>query len=153
MNQDPVVKAVNEIVISTARGLHTMLDYIFCVIPKKNVESVALNLIFQFKIICEKEELRIVGEKCVVFDGVKSPPGFTFVLCLDESHISVHSYAEEGLLAVDCFTCSKNSQAHRNAIERIENLMLSQFPASRLYKKQNVARFLTPYQKSSLNQE
>jgi len=151
MSEDSTVKAVNEIITATARGRHSMLDHIKCFIPNKNVESVALNLIFNFKIICEQEGLRVVGEKCVVFDGTKSPPGFTFVLCLDESHISVHSYADEGLLATDLFTCSKNPQAHINALRRIEHLILSFFPYGELYKQQVVGRFLTPFRAPSPN--
>lgn len=146
-----VSKVVSDILLSTARGRHSMTDHIKCYIPQKNVESVALNLIFNFKIICEEEGLRIVGEKCIVFDGTKSPPGFTFVLCLDESHISVHSYADEGLLATDLFTCSKNPQAHINASRRIEHIILSFFPDGELYKRHTVGRFLTPFLESSPN--
>jgi S-adenosylmethionine/arginine decarboxylase-like enzyme len=153
MSQDLVKKAMSEILVSTAKGLHSMCDHINCIIPAKNVESVALNLIFNFKIICEEEGLRVVGEKCVIFDGTKSPPGFTFVLCLDESHISVHSYAETGQIATDIFTCSKNPQAHINAIRRIEDLIADQFPDGKLYKKHSVARFFTPYPGSSPNLE
>lgn len=146
-----VSKVVSDILLSTARGRHSMSDFIKCIIPHKNVESVALNLIFNFKIICEQEGLRVVGEKCIVFDGTKSPPGFTFVLCLDESHISVHSYADEGLLATDLFTCSKNPQAHINALRRIEHIILSFFPDGELYKQQVVGRFLTPFRAPSPN--
>lgn len=142
---DDLQKVVSDILLSTARGRHTMLDYINCTIPQKNVESVLLNLIFNFKIICEEEDLRIVGEKCVVFDGSISPPGGTFVLCLDESHISLHSYADEGLISIDCFTCSKKPQAHINAIRRIEELMAINFPDGTLFKRHSVARFLTPF--------
>ena len=39
------------------------------------------------------------------FDGIKSPLGFAAVVLIDESHVSAHCYAEEGILAVDCFTC------------------------------------------------
>jgi S-adenosylmethionine/arginine decarboxylase-like enzyme len=146
---DDLKKVVGDILVATARGRHSMLDYINCTIPHKNVESVLLNLIFNFKIICEEEGLRVVGEKCIVFDGSISPPGGTFVLCLDESHISLHCYADEGLIAVDCFTCSKNPQAHMNAMARIKDLMALNFPDGELYKNQSVARFLTPFRKAS----
>jgi len=39
--------------------------------------------------------------------GHDSPPGFTCVVMLDESHCSMHSYADKGLLAIDIFTCGK----------------------------------------------
>jgi S-adenosylmethionine decarboxylase proenzyme len=37
--------------------------------------------------------------------GDESPPGCTAVVMLDESHCSVHTYADEGLMAFDVFTC------------------------------------------------
>jgi len=37
--------------------------------------------------------------------GHDSPPGFTAVVVLDESHCSAHTYAELGLVAIDIFTC------------------------------------------------
>ena len=37
--------------------------------------------------------------------GVHSPPGFTAVVLLDESHCSAHTYADLGLVAIDIFTC------------------------------------------------
>lgn len=43
----------------------------------------------------------IVGESFVKF----SPQGVTGVLVLSESHLSVHTYPEEGFAAIDCYTC------------------------------------------------
>jgi S-adenosylmethionine decarboxylase len=37
--------------------------------------------------------------------GHNSPPGFTAVCLLDESHVSAHCYADLGLVAMDVFTC------------------------------------------------
>ena len=39
--------------------------------------------------------------------GHNSPPGFTAVVVLDESHCSCHTYADLGLIALDVFTCGK----------------------------------------------
>ena len=39
--------------------------------------------------------------------GHNSPPGFTAVIVLDESHCSAHTYADLGLVALDVFTCGK----------------------------------------------
>jgi S-adenosylmethionine decarboxylase len=41
--------------------------------------------------------------------GHNSPAGFTAIVLLDESHCSAHSYASEGLLAIDIFTCGSAS--------------------------------------------
>ena len=37
--------------------------------------------------------------------GHDSPPGFTAAVLLDESHCTAHSYADDGLIALDVFTC------------------------------------------------
>jgi S-adenosylmethionine decarboxylase len=37
--------------------------------------------------------------------GGNSPAGCTAIVMLDESHCSVHTYADLGLLALDIFTC------------------------------------------------
>lgn len=37
--------------------------------------------------------------------GSDSPAGFTAVVVLDESHCSAHTYADDGLIALDIFTC------------------------------------------------
>jgi S-adenosylmethionine decarboxylase len=37
--------------------------------------------------------------------GNNSPAGCTAIVMLDESHCSVHTYADLGLLALDVFTC------------------------------------------------
>lgn len=39
--------------------------------------------------------------------GHDSPPGCTVIIMLDESHISLHTYAEEGIMAIDIFACGK----------------------------------------------
>ena len=41
--------------------------------------------------------------------GHNSPPGFTCVVLLDESHCSAHTYADKGLVAMDVFTCGSTN--------------------------------------------
>jgi len=43
----------------------------------------------------------IVGESFIRFN----PQGVTGVLVLSESHLSIHTYPEEGFAAIDCYTC------------------------------------------------
>jgi S-adenosylmethionine decarboxylase proenzyme len=43
--------------------------------------------------------------------GHNSPPGFTAVVVLDESHCSAHTYADLGLVALDVFTCGDTAPA------------------------------------------
>jgi len=44
--------------------------------------------------------------------GHNSPPGFTGIVLLDESHCSAHTYADQGLIALDIFTCG-NTDPHQ----------------------------------------
>lgn len=125
------------------RGNHSMLDYTNCFIKKKNTEAVFLSLIGGFKTICKSNGLRVVGERMELFDGSLSPSGGTFVLLLDESHISLHSYGEEGLIAIDLFTCCKNPQNHIDAMMDIRALMAIQFSQNRLLTIHSIPRFAT----------
>jgi S-adenosylmethionine decarboxylase len=43
--------------------------------------------------------------------GQDSPPGFTAIVMLDESHCSAHTYADLGLIAMDIFTCGSTNPA------------------------------------------
>ena len=43
--------------------------------------------------------------------GHNSPPGFTAMVLLDESHVSAHCYADLGLIALDVFTCGETNPA------------------------------------------
>ena len=44
--------------------------------------------------------------------GHNSPPGFTGIVLLDESHCSAHTFADQGLIALDIFTCG-NTDPHQ----------------------------------------
>jgi S-adenosylmethionine/arginine decarboxylase-like enzyme len=125
------------------RGSHSMLDITKCYIKEKDTEATCLALFNGFKEICGNNNLRIVGERMVVFDGSVSPHGFTFILLLDESHISFHSYSMEGIAAIDTFTCSKNPENHINAVSDIKKLIVHHFPEGELMKQHMVGRFVT----------
>jgi len=45
----------------------------------------------------------VVDENFVKFE----PQGVTGVLVLSESHLSIHTYPEEGFAAIDCYTCGE----------------------------------------------
>jgi S-adenosylmethionine decarboxylase len=48
----------------------------------------------------------VIGQMRYHF-GHNSPPGFTAIVMLDESHISCHAYADTNQIAMDFFTCGK----------------------------------------------
>lgn len=50
--------------------------------------------------------------------GHDSPPGCTVFAMMDESHISVHTYADEGKMAIDVFACGNtDAKAIANKIK------------------------------------
>lgn len=53
--------------------------------------------------------------------GADSPPGFAAVIVLDESHCSVHTYADEGKMAMDIFTCGSTDPQH--ILDHIQSLI------------------------------
>ncbi|MHC4337329.1 MAG: adenosylmethionine decarboxylase [Planctomycetota bacterium] len=66
--------------------------------------------------------------------GHDSPPGCTVFVMLDESHVAVHTYAEEGKMAIDVFTCG-NTDAQAIAEQVKADLKLKEF------EEQSFARF------------
>jgi len=58
----------------------------------------------------EKAGATVVSQVRYKF-GHNSPPGFTAVVLLDESHCSAHTYADLGLIALDVFTCGGTNPA------------------------------------------
>ena len=56
--------------------------------------------------------------------GYDSPPGCTVFVMLDESHVSVHTYAEEGKMAIDVFTCGDNTDGRAIAEQLKKELQL-----------------------------
>jgi len=66
--------------------------------------------------------------------GHNSPPGCTVFVMLDESHISVHTYADQGKMAIDVFTCG-NTDAQAIAEQLKAQLGLDN------YNEKSVGRF------------
>ncbi len=83
------------------KGKHLLID---CVGVPREVcldDRRVLNAMVQG---AEKAGATVVGQMRYHF-GHNSPPGFTAVCLLDESHCSAHAYADLGLIAMDIFTC------------------------------------------------
>lgn len=48
-----------------------------------------------------------------------NPSGFTAYVLLDASHFSIHTYADEGIAAVDLFACELNKDLVKDIFSRI----------------------------------
>jgi len=83
------------------RGHHLIVDCYevpreFCLDDKMMMRTIADA--------AEEAGVNVIG--CMRYHfGHNSPPGFAVVVMLDESHCSAHSYADDGIIALDFFTC------------------------------------------------
>jgi len=65
--------------------------------------------------------------------------GFTVVLTLDASHLSAHSYANDGLMAVDAFISGDIERSKKCAVQIISQLGLE----AHICNKQIIKRFVS----------
>jgi len=83
------------------KGLHLIIDckglpFDVCMDDKRLLKTVTDAL--------TKGAANIISTARYRF-GHNSPPGCTIFVMLDESHFSIHTYAEQGQMAIDIFTC------------------------------------------------
>ena len=76
----------------------------------KNINSNKLKTVemirpFMEKII-EELKLNVVGECTHQFEKNDFPYGVTMIYLLAESHLSIHTFVDEGKITLDLFTCS-----------------------------------------------
>ncbi len=78
-------------------------------IDVKNVSSDRLKTIEDIKPFMDKVvevlKLNVVGECSHQFKKDNSPYGVTMVYLLSESHLSIHTFVDEGKITIDLFTC------------------------------------------------
>lgn len=76
-----------------------------------------------------------VGKRLGGEDG--TPEGVTCAVLLNESHLTAHTYAEAGAVAIDAFTCGKAS-----ARKAVEFLLARAFPGGRVEQDRSFERFV-----------
>ncbi len=108
-----------------SKGRHVTLDY-------SGFNGTGDWVLEVLRIAVSRSKAREVHAHVSQFDGVVSPRGFAAVVLIDESHVSAHCYEDEGILAVDCFTCgvvdpaSVADDIHAQLSERVKTLKLVQ---------------------------
>lgn len=117
------------------RGAHLMLD---CT-GAHGVEGTWMLELMQ-RAVDESGATR-VHSHVEEFDGSRSPLGFAAVVLLDESHVSAHCYSEEGMLAIDAFSCGTTDP--REIMQVIEKELHLRFPNLKTNQSKRVERFLT----------
>ncbi len=98
-------------------GNHVLVDLIWDVEKENLSENELANNLFNIieNAINKTSMITTFSKVCILgqtednnnITNITSPPGFTIIFGLDESHCSAHSYTDRGWLALDCFTCGK----------------------------------------------
>lgn len=79
-------------------GAHVLADFWGCQFEKLDDAELLINSLRQ---AAKSAKMTILGEESYKF----TPQGFTGILLLSESHISIHTYPERGYAAIDVYTC------------------------------------------------
>jgi S-adenosylmethionine decarboxylase len=79
-------------------GAHVLADFWGCQFEKLDDAELLMQSLRQ---AAKYAQMTILGEKSFKF----CPQGFTGILLLSESHISIHTYPEQGYAAIDVYTC------------------------------------------------
>ena len=87
-----------------AHGAHVLLDFVDFLEPDVTPAASGEWMLQTLRTAVAEHGVREVHSKLVVLgEHGESPPGFTAVALLDESHVTAHCYSDRGLLAVDIF--------------------------------------------------
>jgi S-adenosylmethionine decarboxylase len=79
-------------------GAHVLADFWGCQFEKLDDAELLMRSLRQ---AAKFAQMTILGEESFKFH----PQGFTGILLLSESHISIHTYPEQGYAAIDVYTC------------------------------------------------
>lgn len=95
-------------------GAHVLADFWGCQYGKLDDAELLMESMRQ---AARSANMTILGEEAHKFE----PQGFTGLLLLAESHISIHTYPEKGYAAIDVFTCG--SGMTQSAIEYLKSIL------------------------------
>ncbi|MCL6588455.1 MAG: adenosylmethionine decarboxylase [Firmicutes bacterium] len=79
-------------------GAHVLADFWGCQFEKLDDAKLLMETLRQ---AAKSAKMTVLGEESYKFN----PQGFTGLLLLSESHISIHTYPERGYAAIDVYTC------------------------------------------------
>jgi S-adenosylmethionine/arginine decarboxylase-like enzyme len=82
-------------------GLHLVGDLYECACDKLWLERAAEPL-KRIRVLCESVGLTVVGERAFEFDG----GGYTLATLLAESHVTLHTWPEFEMVAMDVYVCN-----------------------------------------------
>jgi spermidine synthase len=96
-------------------GLHLVGDLYECACDKQLLERAAEPL-KRIRALCETAGLTVVGERAYEFDG----GGYTLATLLAESHVTLHTWPEYDMVAMDVYVCNhtQDNSAKARALAR-----------------------------------
>ena len=120
------------------RGSHVLVDLRGYVSPDENDGEWMLQ---QMRDAVGHSSMREVHSHVETFDGTLSPIGFAAVVLIDESHVTAHCYSEEGILAIDAFTCGDSNP--QNIVDHLLGNLFEAIPTLEICHSEEVSRFNT----------
>lgn len=96
-------------------GAHVLADFWGCQFEKLDDGQLLMD---SLRKAAKSAQMTILGEESHKF----TPQGFTGLLLLSESHISIHTYPERGYAAVDVFTCGGGMT--QKAIQVLQDVLM-----------------------------
>jgi S-adenosylmethionine decarboxylase len=83
-------------------GKHYLLNLYGCPFHLLNDEKCLIDLLEYAAIVSGATVIQTISKKF-------EPQGVTVICLLAESHISIHTWPEDGKAAVDCYTCGDSN--------------------------------------------
>ena len=120
------------------QGAHVLLDYTHATLADESAYRWVFELMREAVAQSSATE---VHAHFAPFDGSVSPPGFAAVVLIDESHVTAHCYADQGLLAVDCFTCGQTDPD--DIASYLHDRLMKQIPGLSCVRRERVDRFIS----------
>lgn len=115
-------------------GHHTIWDIYDCNIEKSSFVEPIKKILHT---IVDELQLGKVEEAYKQFE----PFGATGFILLEESHISIHTWPENGFVAIDVFSCKPFDIEKINLI--IKDFFETNFVETKIITRGNVAHFMT----------
>ena len=88
-------------------GLHLMLDMYHCDAAALNDKSLVENIL---NTLPEKLGMHKLTEPVVVYaepNNIKDSGGYSGFVMIQESHISIHTFAKRGFVTIDVYSCTQ----------------------------------------------
>jgi S-adenosylmethionine decarboxylase len=90
------------------KGTHIFLDFTGFKVSSEDLDETCKFVFSLMEDSLTYTSMKNMHSKMIVLKD-DTAEGFTSVVLLDESHITAHAYTQQGLLALDVFTCGKTN--------------------------------------------